>query len=63
MITKGASPGTSPGRERLALVGVGLAAGTAGFHKLLRRRIEDAGEQKMIQIFAACTAAQGPRCN
>ena len=44
VIAGGDAPGTSPGRERLALAGVG-AAGMAGLvHGLLKRRIEEAGE-------------------
>ncbi|CAN0325196.1 unnamed protein product [Laminaria digitata] len=42
VIAGGGAPGTSPGRERLALAGVG-AAGMAGLvHGLLKRRIEEA---------------------
>ena len=44
VIAGGGPPGASPGRERLALAGVG-AAGMAGLvHGLLKRRIEEAGE-------------------
>lgn len=45
VIAGGGAPGSSPGRERLALAGIGAGALAAVVYRLLERRIQDAGER------------------
>lgn len=59
VIAGGGGPGASPGRERLALAGLG-AAGLAGLvFRLLDRRIQDAGESPRVVVVVVVVIGGG----
>ncbi|CAM9946185.1 unnamed protein product [Scytosiphon promiscuus] len=50
VIAGGSAPGSSPGRERLALAGIGAAGLATVVFRLLERRIQDAGEGNVFSV-------------